>query len=203
MRIRTPELKIKIKSLAAEARIIRHDEQKAHRAARVAETQVMVLEGRELGHARKRLLDETIIHPEVPGHPLHERQLDAAREDLAGFFVRTPKVAPAVLIARAKAERETFRSLQDHRRALVGREARVALLAYAFLRGRPYSSVEVANTYEAPPWQAVLDNVERFGGKGHAAAFGAWVSAGIEHLRTGHRQGRVHGARLVIPPFAR
>lgn len=203
MRQRIAELKVKVKSLAAEARIIRHDEQRAHHEAAVAETKIMILDGTPLGHDRKRLLFPWILHPELPGDPLHERQLESARQELVEFkhpFIRTNR---EVLAARAKEARETFLSLQDHRRSLVGREARVALLAYAFLRGRPYSSTEVANTYEAPPWQAVLDHVERFGGKGHAAAFGAWVSAGIEHLRTGQVLGRCHGARLVIPPFAR
>lgn len=84
---RTAHLKVKIKSLAAEARIIRHEERKYRGLER--------------------------------------------------------------------------RALQDHRRGVVRYEARHSQLAYAFIRGRPYSAVE-AKCHEAPDWDKVRSIVTRF-----------------------------------------
>ena len=105
--MRTDHLKIKIKSLAAEAAIIRHAERKA-----------------------RRRVDW------VKAHGSDNDLFDAryARE-----------------------------SLSDHRRGVVRSEARHSLLAYGFLRGRAYSSMETV-THTPPDWARVKDLVGRFGG---------------------------------------
>jgi hypothetical protein len=55
----------------------------------------------------------------------------------------------------------TFRHLHDHRRRVVGTAAREALLAYAFLRERPYATVEPPNSRQ-PDWDSVYRVAERF-----------------------------------------
>jgi hypothetical protein len=90
-------LKIKIKSLAAEARIIRHEELKWKEAPRKG----------------------------LDPHPM--------------FF-----------------------SLQDHRKKDVRREARAALIAYGFLRGRAYKLVEVSS-HVAPDWTRACQIACKFG----------------------------------------
>jgi len=51
--------------------------------------------------------------------------------------------------------------LQDHRRGIVRNEARCAILAYGFLRGRPYASME-EKVYERPNWYKVYNNAKEF-----------------------------------------
>lgn len=56
---------------------------------------------------------------------------------------------------------EDRRSLKEHRRGVVREEARCSLLAYGYLRGRPYKSME-AKCYEQPRWDKVESIVKRF-----------------------------------------
>jgi hypothetical protein len=55
-------------------------------------------------------------------------------------------------------------SLQHHRKTVVRRAARHNLLAYAFLRGRPYSRVESACTENTPDWKRIRKIALDFGG---------------------------------------
>ena len=52
--------------------------------------------------------------------------------------------------------------LHEHRVNVVRRECRAASLAYAFLRGRAYRSLE-ARCHEAPDWYKVQKFAERYG----------------------------------------
>jgi hypothetical protein len=104
--LRPAPLRVKIKSLAAEARIIVREERRA------------------LG-----------------------RLLRLSRSD------RDPDD-----VAAAQAE---YVSLRAHRREVVSRAAREALLAYGFLRGRAYGRLEPANS-STPNWDAVWKVAERF-----------------------------------------
>lgn len=75
--------------------------------------------------------------------------------------------AEAVIIRHAerqwrKRDRDTFVSLQLHRQLAVRREARSSLLAYAFLRGRAYRSIE-PKCYQKPNWAWVERIAKRFG----------------------------------------
>lgn len=178
MKRRIPELVVKIASLGAEARIIRRMEEKERRRARVAETQILLVDGgTTLSHRRSRLLDPSLPHGSSEDHK-------TAQDALALAAFPTPRRSREALVNIAAEARESFRSLHDHRRGAVGREARVALLAYAYLRGRKYAEVEQHNTREAPPWIAVRDCAVRFAGKEAVAAFGEWVDAGVAHLAT-------------------
>lgn len=107
--MRKTQLKIKIKSLAAEATIIRMEERKL-----------------------PRLRDLT---PEQ-------------RED-AGNVARVAERADLV----------------EHRKGVVRNEARSALLAYGYIRGRPYPLIE-EKFYEAPDVARIAEIVYRFGGYG-------------------------------------
>ena len=117
------QLKVKIKSLAAESTIIRKEEQK--RAKRKGEKQP-----------------------------------------------RSPEVI---------ADRQ---SLQDHRRYVVREEARCSLLAYGYLRGRTYRSME-AKCYESPRWDKVESIVKRFKPAGaNDIDINAWMKAGLDDEQT-------------------
>lgn len=59
-------------------------------------------------------------------------------------------------------DRELFFGLRSHRTWDVRREARAALLAYGFLRGRPYKKIE-AFTYDPPPFGRVVALVKKYG----------------------------------------
>ena len=98
-------MKVKIKSLAAEARIIRHDERKA------------------LAHGRAAA------------------KLQLSSESYDGYH--------------------TYSSLREHRISVVRTEARASVLAYAFIRGRPYRSVE-PSCHEQPRWPLVQSIIQRF-----------------------------------------
>ena len=56
----------------------------------------------------------------------------------------------------------TFFGLRSHRTCDVRREQRVALLAYGYLRGRPYQAIEF-KCYEPPNWTRVFDMVRKYG----------------------------------------
>lgn len=95
-------LKIKIKSLAAEAQIIRREEQ--------------------IWKARKERVEHRII----------------TSDDETSYIEWHP----------------TYSSLRGHRVGTVREEARSALLAYGYLRGRTYRQIE-RFCYEPPNWQRI------------------------------------------------
>lgn len=132
----TYQLKIKIKSLAAEARIIRHEERKAKAS---------------------KLWHRTRQHKE-----------DADRY----WWVQI--------------------DLHHHRTFDVRRASRAALLAYAFLRNRPYKTVEqkahsLPGWWASYPWVPAQKLITKYG-NGRAPAqgnnlsdeFKAWILAGEE-----------------------
>jgi len=53
-------------------------------------------------------------------------------------------------------------SLSDHRRGVVRNEARHSLLAYGFMRGKPYEKLET-NPHTQPNWEKVINMAKRFG----------------------------------------
>jgi hypothetical protein len=61
-------------------------------------------------------------------------------------------------------------SLIEHRRGIVRNEQRHSLLAYGFLRGRPYSAME-KTCHQPPQWGKVKTMIERFGGRDSATRF--------------------------------
>lgn len=70
--------------------------------------------------------------------------------------------------------------LNAHRVTELRREARAALLAYAFIRGKAWRDVEPTNNplRKGPDWDRVGDMVKRFGGYGRNAELLAWIKAG-------------------------
>jgi len=118
--MRIVELKVKVKSLAAEAKIIRREENK-----------------------RKAFLDSPRGHSELAAHVRGE-----------------------------------FERLKLHRRIPLRREARHALLAYGFLRGRSYYWLE-RTCHEQPDWKRVEELVRRFGPGRNDLDLKAWREATV------------------------
>src|ERR1700741_3191701 len=117
----TTFLRVKIRSLAEEARIIRHEENKYRPKTRLE------------------------LHT-VPA----EQTVDGI---VAGKIVKvTPGEQPKHL----------YFALRDHRVFEVREEARAALLAYGFLRGRNYGQMEPFSFYP-PPLRRVMELVQKFG----------------------------------------
>ena len=74
----------------------------------------------------------------------------------------------------------TFWSLREHRQSVVSNEARHSLLAFGFLRGKPYKRLE-QRRYCDPSWVAVQDIAKRFGkGAYDEKAFQTWREAAGE-----------------------
>lgn len=113
-------LRIKIKSLAAEARIIRHDELKYKNRWR---RNALSLREAEVSQDRDRadLIQSGIVR-----------------------------------------DRDAFGSLRNHRTGDVRHEARSALLALGYLRGRPYESIE-SKAFEKPDTRRIAELVVKFG----------------------------------------
>jgi hypothetical protein len=66
--------------------------------------------------------------------------------------------------ARTHGNRRLRMGLADHRRGIVRTEARHALLAYGFLRGRPYKSMEAkCHPGSAPDFKKVRTSIEKYG----------------------------------------
>lgn len=108
-------LKVKIKSLAAESRIIRLEEDKL-RSPRLAIANINFT--KENGKTVYESADYTI----------------ASKEKLAKWKERS-------IEARNRTEK-TLTSLTNHRKLEVRNESRAALLAYAFIRGKSYAKTE-------------------------------------------------------------
>lgn len=160
------ELRIKVLSLAAEARLIRRDEVK-HRA-------------------RARLFDR---YPTWDGSYLDV----TSKQGLLWMWLRDqPDGSGAEIAARQGAShRATFWSLRKHRVGVVRTEARTAHLALEFLRGRPYSDLEQPNTRKDPDWSAVNQTAQRFGADDEeAAAFLAWRKEAEVYLKRGREAAR-------------
>jgi hypothetical protein len=77
-----------------------------------------------------------------------------------------------------KSSGETRNSLHNHRVIEVRQEARAALLAYAFLRGRRYDQVERAGSRKVD-WKRVAQIVRKFGETDcDEAALKTWAATG-------------------------
>lgn len=63
---------------------------------------------------------------------------------------------------RGRRNHPVCEGLRAHRTYDVRNEARAALLAYGYLRGRPYGAME-AKTYTSPDWTRVAALVSKYG----------------------------------------
>jgi len=72
----------------------------------------------------------------------------------------------------------TRTGLYLHRVQVVRREARAALLAYGFLRGRRYERIEAKRRGEEPDWRRVTQLVQKYGPLGSASLIEGWRDGG-------------------------
>jgi len=82
--------------------------------------------------------------------------------------------------AKAQGCEDRCNKLNRHRKVVVRRAARRGLLAYAFLRGRPYTSIEMLGSIKSTTQHVALAKgvwkvVKRFGGAGREEEVGAWL----------------------------
>lgn len=139
-------LKVKIKSLAAEAGIIRQEEQRAKTTKSV----------RKYLRRCVKLGMPINLEKERPDR----RPLTNSEREIADRHSRTPSDAQMTL----------FWNLRGHRTREVRREARAAQLAYAILRGRTYHKTEGHRTRtnmqnKKTDWARVAELVAKFGGR--------------------------------------
>lgn len=131
-------LKVKIKSLASEARIIRHEE---HRIAyrKATPDELAARDGKAQGFAARNHNSEMLI-------------------------VSAGKTTTRILATRSEKARSAWFGLNSHRRGIVREEARAAQLAYAFIRGKNYDKVEdIERTITPVDFDKVAQNVIKFG----------------------------------------
>jgi hypothetical protein len=121
-------LKVKIKSLAEEAKIIRHEEHLvyANRAARKRWRQIKLGQEPAGEHTNSNRFSEQDVIAAVD-------KVKASRGEIPNIK------APA---RHSEAHRNLYLELQNHRKLVVRPEARATLLAYGFLRGRHYKDIE-------------------------------------------------------------
>lgn len=112
---------------------------------------------------------------------------------LAELRVKVKSLAAEARIIRREERRarcgRTRESLYLHRIRDVRGEARAALLAYAFLRGREYGAAETPGKFNRPDWKRVLALVNKFGTghggpswKGTPEVLAAWAAGTLaEH----------------------
>jgi hypothetical protein len=147
----TTTLRVKIKSLGAEARIIR-------------------LEERRLTGTHMRLpVPKTLTLPQPTGRKVRDPRSGQLP------WLREHQGDPA-LVADLEDQRAM---LHKHRTHDVRVEARAALLAYGLLRGKPYSKIEPPNS-TIPNAIKVVGLVARFGGMPAnvaSANYAAWITA--------------------------
>lgn len=75
----------------------------------------------------------------------------------------------------------TFEGLQEHRKGTVRHASRLNPLAYGFLKGQPYSSME-SRCCAAPDFKAIEKIARRFGAYEHKTRWADWLSAAEAHL---------------------
>lgn len=164
---RIDHLRVKIKSLAAEARIIRHEEAVV-RSARFDPVLVDTCFTRFA--ARYEAAGESSCH-ELNDHA-------ARRWAASARWARANPEASAA--ARAKADAR-FWSLRHHRNGL-GPVARVALLAYGFLRGREYAAIEATVRADNQPDLAAVEKEAIKFGPVNEDALELWLARAKAHL---------------------
>lgn len=157
---RAPMLRVKVKSLGAEIRMIRDEERRMKRA------------GRRRQAKSERGLAATALHQE------RGRLRDAlAPGDLTKQ--RTARDAFPVDPVTNYYDVAVFQSLRAHQGSL-SFDARTAHLAACALRGTPYARCETANTRDLPIFARVIETALRFGGEVEVLA--AWLDAAREFV---------------------
>ena len=122
--MQVPQLKVKIRTLAAEAHVIRSQEIDQFQLAR--DLQI-----------RQKLIDGHYNQPQIDR--FLRRIKSKKKRNKARQFWNNPSRPEDEKINRYRA---IGLNLQEHRRGIVRREARHSLLAYAYLRGRSFARTE-------------------------------------------------------------
>lgn len=142
-------LKIKIVTLAAEAKIIRREEKKWRKPS---------------FKQYKKDVRAALKAGGWPAPVIHNTSFASTDDDMSVFpdFVKDAMPNPKHYNKPSTPPHPMWHSLNGHRRGVVRSEARHSLLAYGFLRGRPYRVIE-NKCHEAPDWHRVEDLAVRFG----------------------------------------
>lgn len=148
-------LKIKITSIAEEQRIIHAQERKKIRAARRLRIRLALHKSGLTDTQIKRLLRRA-------------DKLDMKR-------VLVPLTDSQKFIDEAMRLHD---SMKGHRYGLT-KVQRAAYIAYGYLRGKPFKSIEQFS-YTAPPWEAALYHIKKFGDASQidqvvAQKFAQWI----------------------------
>lgn len=190
-------LEIKIRTLAYEARII-HQAEIGHRTtARIYERY-----GKRIGK------DPRPMPATLTGDKLNRALWSAGRRakliaraaHIYAWLDRQALELPAdadrpakIATGRAARSRHLFQSMRDHRLGLRP-EARISLLAYGFLRNRPYETMEAPNTRTDLDWDAVWKTALRFSGAPAGSVdvdlrkqFDEWKKIAEWYLRKGRK----------------
>ena len=144
--MRIPQLRVKIKSLAAEARIIRCEEQRAKSSGAYR-------------RAAKRALRLGVETDPVAVAVGAGVQYKSSFRELTN---REREIATREAVPPTEDEMSLFWDLRLHRVRHVREEARAAQLAYGFVRGRLYHQLEDRFSRTSPDWHTVALIVQRF-----------------------------------------
>lgn len=138
-------LKVKIKSLVAEAQFIRREEQKVSTNYRHRKRLERALDLRSIPSGKDGSSREILTQAQLDRI---QKKLDRAR---AQFHNNRAGMA--------------FNSLRDHRKNEVRSHARSSFLAYGFIRGLEYKQIENLS-YSEPDWMEVRRLIEKFSEEG-------------------------------------
>lgn len=130
-------LKVKLKSLAEEARIIKHEENK--RKVPRARAKAAKPEGGEA--------DQAVVKQ-------HQREIRHIVRDIRAER-RAKDWYPKTLVE--------LQSLHRHRVDVVKKEARLTSIAYGYIRGRKFSQVDSGRNLKPEDWEIIGRMIRRYG----------------------------------------
>ncbi len=147
-------LKVKIKSLASESKMIRHEERK-------------VKTSRAYRRKAKRLV--RLGKENNPIDKLFDQKgsfsaLSNVERDLAVKMAQAPSTEALIV----------FEGLRHHRTKIVRPEARDSHLAYGYLRGYDYRHIE-EKAKLPPDWLNITYMVKKYGTKEQTEALSVWI----------------------------
>lgn len=116
--------------------------------------------------------------PIAPRDPQHSFQLQVKTISLADEARTIRRVERKLKRAEPHfpALKETRESLRLHRKEEVASESRATALAHAFLKGKPYKTVE-AKRHSDPDWKAIERMVKSYADVLDLREFEAWKAA--------------------------
>lgn len=171
MQFQRDELQTKIASLALEARYLRIKEQQLQDKAEVTRVRAIgehrgFKRGSEMPEALREDITrrtERLIDPSDPWNSL--KTIDRITRKSINRFLRAGLTKEEILaipgVQKSLRYEPRIASLHMHRKHHVRHEARHAQLAYAFLRGRPYSKTEDRPS-SYPNWEKIRQIAKRF-----------------------------------------